>query len=76
MDVTPSEVESVMRAAGVDLLIHGHTHRPARHALTVDGRPAERIVLGDWDKYQWWLEAGEDGSLALLKTAITRAAKP
>jgi hypothetical protein len=26
-------------------LIHGHTHRPAVHALRVDGRPAVRVVL-------------------------------
>lgn len=70
MDVTPSEVEAVMRAAGVNLLIHGHTHRPARHPLTIDGWPAERIVLGDWDRDMWWLEATNSGSLELLKRAI------
>jgi UDP-2,3-diacylglucosamine hydrolase len=48
MDVTPEAVEAVMREAGVDLLIHGHTHRPARHTLHLEGRAAERIVLGDW----------------------------
>ncbi|HOV59255.1 MAG TPA: UDP-2,3-diacylglucosamine diphosphatase [Rhodanobacteraceae bacterium] len=49
MDVTPDEVQRVMAAHGATRLIHGHTHRPARHALTLpDGRPAERIVLGDW----------------------------
>jgi UDP-2,3-diacylglucosamine hydrolase len=30
-------------------MIHGHTHRPARHASLVDGTPRERIVLADWD---------------------------
>ena len=29
-------------------LLHGHTHRPAIHPLTVDGRACTRIVLGDW----------------------------
>jgi UDP-2,3-diacylglucosamine hydrolase len=37
-----------MRNAGVTRLIHGHTHRPAIHRFELDGRPAERIVLGDW----------------------------
>jgi UDP-2,3-diacylglucosamine hydrolase len=37
-----------MREHGVRRLIHGHTHRPAIHALQVDGEPAERIVLGEW----------------------------
>ncbi|MCB1675347.1 MAG: UDP-2,3-diacylglucosamine diphosphatase, partial [Halioglobus sp.] len=31
MDVAPQEVERVMRKYGVSQLIHGHTHRPARH---------------------------------------------
>jgi len=48
MDVTPAAVEAAMREAGVRLLIHGHTHRPARHVIDLDGAPAERIVLGDW----------------------------
>lgn len=32
--------------AGAPTLVHGHTHRPARHRLP-GGR--ERVVLGDWD---------------------------
>lgn len=44
MDVTPSEVDKVMAAHQVGLLIHGHTHRPNRHHET----GGERIVLGDW----------------------------
>jgi UDP-2,3-diacylglucosamine hydrolase len=48
MDVNPDAVEAVMRAHGVRHLIHGHTHRPARHALTLDGESARRTVLGDW----------------------------
>ncbi|MED5524112.1 UDP-2,3-diacylglucosamine diphosphatase [Gallaecimonas pentaromativorans] len=44
MDVTPSEVDKVMAAHQVGLLIHGHTHRPNRHPEA----NGERIVLGDW----------------------------
>ncbi|MFO7340021.1 MAG: UDP-2,3-diacylglucosamine diphosphatase [Lysobacteraceae bacterium] len=47
-DVTPATVETCLARYGVSTLIHGHTHRPAEHALTVDGRPCRRIVLGDW----------------------------
>ena len=54
MDVTPAEVERVMAAHGVTALIHGHTHRPAVHQLMVDGRPAQRYVLGDWQPDQGW----------------------
>jgi UDP-2,3-diacylglucosamine hydrolase len=48
MDVNQSAVEAAMRAHGVRRLIHGHTHRPATHYFDMDGRKAERIVLGDW----------------------------
>jgi UDP-2,3-diacylglucosamine hydrolase len=48
MDVNQGAVEASMRTAGVRRLIHGHTHRPATHSLTIDGQSAERIVLGDW----------------------------
>jgi UDP-2,3-diacylglucosamine hydrolase len=47
-DVEPAAVEAVLRDAGVDVLLHGHTHRPGIHALTVNGRRCTRIVLGDW----------------------------
>ncbi|MCD0502449.1 UDP-2,3-diacylglucosamine diphosphatase [Bordetella petrii] len=49
MDVNAQAVEEGFRAAGVDILVHGHTHRPARHVLEVDGRRRERWVLPDWD---------------------------
>ena len=48
MDVNQAAVESAMREHGVNLLIHGHTHRPATHRFDLDSRNAERIVLGDW----------------------------
>jgi UDP-2,3-diacylglucosamine hydrolase len=71
MDVTLSEVERVMLDSGVDLLVHGHTHRPARHPLVLGGRPAERIVLGDWGHSGWKLRAGRDGTLALQQFPIS-----
>lgn len=71
MDVNPGAVEAALRSAGVDLLIHGHTHRPARHPLTLDdGVPAERIVLGDWGTHAWQLRAETDGELALEKWPV------
>lgn len=48
MDVNQQTVESVMRDHGVDLLLHGHTHRPGIHRFTLDGSKATRIVLGAW----------------------------
>lgn len=47
-DVNPAAVIATLREHGVRRMIHGHTHRPAIHTFELDGRPAERIVLGDW----------------------------
>jgi len=48
MDVNSGAVEAVLREHGYPRLIHGHTHRPARHEHRVDGRNCERWVLADW----------------------------
>lgn len=61
VDVTPEQVIKVMLTHSTPRLIHGHTHRPARHALNVNEKPAERIVLGDWHDKGWYLIAdGEE----------------
>ncbi|MBZ5487776.1 UDP-2,3-diacylglucosamine diphosphatase [Halomonas aquamarina] len=54
MDVTPQEVVAVMEHFGVTTMIHGHTHRPHVHELTVEDVPAKRFVLGDWDTQHGW----------------------
>jgi UDP-2,3-diacylglucosamine hydrolase len=48
MDVNQAAVERAMHAHDVELLMHGHTHRPAVHRFDLDGRSATRIVLGAW----------------------------
>lgn len=48
LDVTSRAAEALLRETGATRLLHGHTHRPARHSLTVDGRACERWVLADW----------------------------
>lgn len=48
MDVNTEAVAQAMRDAGVQHLVHGHTHRPAIHHFDLDGHTAERAVLGDW----------------------------
>jgi len=47
-DVSPAAVDAAFAAHDVGTIIHGHTHRPAVHDLVVEGRPRQRIVLGDW----------------------------
>ncbi len=48
MDVNAQAVSDALRRHDVNCLLHGHTHRPAVHQFDLDGRPATRIVLGDW----------------------------
>ncbi len=61
MDVTPSEVVRVMDEYAVDLLIHGHTHRPDVHRVTLEGGAGgTRVVLGDWDTRGWVLRVTAD----------------
>lgn len=48
IDVNQDTVVEVMRKNKVDVLLHGHTHRPAVHEVDLGGRKAKRIVLGDW----------------------------
>ena len=73
MDVTPAEVARVMAANGTDLLIHGHTHRPARHAVSVDAKPAERIVLGDWREADGmsYVRATRGGTIELIEYPLS-----
>ncbi|MSQ55499.1 MAG: UDP-2,3-diacylglucosamine diphosphatase [Betaproteobacteria bacterium] len=48
MDVNANAVADAFRRHGVQRMIHGHTHRPARHEHIVDGTSCERWVLPDW----------------------------
>lgn len=72
MDVTPEEVVKALSTANTDLLIHGHTHRPAVHPLDTDNGPAQRVVLGDWLDNGWTLEYKNDGSFDLNKFSIAQ----
>ena len=69
MDVTQADVIQSMIDANVTRMIHGHTHRPNRHSLTINDHTAERIVLGDWHEQAWALLAAED-KLELLSWNI------
>ena len=47
-DVATATVDATFAQFGIHTIIHGHTHRPAMHDLTVDNHACQRIVLGDW----------------------------
>jgi UDP-2,3-diacylglucosamine hydrolase len=48
MDVTDSAVDHWFDYYNVNMMIHGHTHRPATHIHQVHGRECKRIVLPEW----------------------------
>jgi UDP-2,3-diacylglucosamine hydrolase len=62
MDVNQSEVIRVMNTYDVQVLIHGHTHRPYIHQLNLEENQKTRIVLGDWDSGEpSYLKCSEHG---------------
>lgn len=69
MDVNADAVAGLFTASGETQLIHGHTHRPARHVLAVQGRVAVRWVLPDWDLDA---DAPRGGGLLLHEGALRR----
>jgi UDP-2,3-diacylglucosamine hydrolase len=61
MDVAPEAVERAFADSGCTLMIHGHTHRPARHVHRVGGAERIRWVLADWYERASYLEATPAG---------------
>jgi UDP-2,3-diacylglucosamine hydrolase len=60
MDVNDDAVRNAFRQHGVSRLVHGHTHKAARHSVEVDGRLCERWVLPDWYGPGGYLEVRGD----------------
>jgi UDP-2,3-diacylglucosamine hydrolase len=66
MDVNSDAIERLFHDYQVQMIIHGHTHRPARH----QHRDGLRYVLPDWDcdtndlePRGGWLEVYDDGQI-------------
>jgi UDP-2,3-diacylglucosamine hydrolase len=66
MDVAPAAVEDALRVHGFPRLIHGHTHRPARHVHHIDGHACERWVLTDWYERGGYLRCDAAGCTAIM----------
>jgi UDP-2,3-diacylglucosamine hydrolase len=73
MDVNPDAVKETFSEYGVEILLHGHTHRPDIHGVEVDDVLAKRVVLGDWYEQGSVVRWDEDG---LELSPIPRAADP
>jgi UDP-2,3-diacylglucosamine hydrolase len=76
MDVNANVVVTALRVTGTRLMVHGHTHRPGIHALTVDGERATRIVLGDWYTQGSVLRVHDDGRYALVSLPRATCDRP
>ena len=64
-DVNQDEVLRIIENHSIDVLIHGHTHRPDIH----DENGVPRMVLGDWGDFLWFIESSK-GDLHLVKEKI------
>ena len=71
MDVAPAAVDELLRRHGYPRLIHGHTHRQARHVHLVDGHTCERWVLNDWYRRGGYLRCDAGGCSAIMLDPAT-----
>lgn len=69
MDVAQRSIEQAFRQTSLALMVHGHTHRPGKHLLQVDGRACTRYVLPDWDYDHG--QPARGGWLAIDRNGIT-----
>jgi UDP-2,3-diacylglucosamine hydrolase len=49
MDVNEIAIGSLFNTTGASIMIHGHTHRPARHEYKEGTNTSIRYVLPDWE---------------------------
>jgi UDP-2,3-diacylglucosamine hydrolase len=66
MDVNPDAIAALFESSGADVMIHGHTHRPALH-VSGDAQRS-RYVLPDWDCDEMparggWIAVHADGAI-------------
>lgn len=68
MDVNADAIATLYQQTGTQVLIHGHTHRPALHTVQANGVTRLRYVLPDWEYDAQpvrggWMSLTEDGCL-------------
>ena len=71
MDVNQDEVVRMFERHHVNLMIHGHTHRPAIHDHFAHGETVQRVVLGDWHESGWIIHYHQDNTFQLEDFTIT-----
>lgn len=68
-DVNAAAIIALFEETGASVMIHGHTHRPAKHIQTAGSTSRVRFVLPDWDcdtevARGGWLALNADGSFS------------
>jgi UDP-2,3-diacylglucosamine hydrolase len=66
MDVNAAAISSLFNTTDTSIMIHGHTHRPARHEYPSKDNLKVRYVLPDWECDSepvrgGWIAVGSDG---------------
>ena len=72
MDVNNHAVEEIIKQYQVDILIHGHTHRPNIHELEINNKNVKRLVLGDWYKSAYLLKYENEKIIIDKKSLINQ----
>lgn len=72
-DVDDDAARAWLQATGCSVMIHGHTHRPAEHAL---GLGLQRVVLSDWDFESTTNPAAHRGDVLVLDADGLRRTAP
>ena len=72
-DVNQNEINKTFKKNNLTKIIHGHTHKPAIHNISLNNTALQRIVLGDWYEQGSILQWGKSGpnliSLDRLKSS-------
>ena len=66
-DINESTFAETVSEYQVERVIHGHTHRPATHTHTINGKTVQRIVLGDWHSDHAMVAVCDDTRCDLVK---------
>ena len=69
MDVNPDAVLKAFENNAVEIMIHGHTHRPNVHKISNDQNKFTRYVLGDWSKESAIILKWDDNGIEFLDLA-------
>jgi UDP-2,3-diacylglucosamine hydrolase len=62
MDVNQQAVIEMMVKHNADIMVHGHTHKPAVHHFQIEGNTATRAVLGAWHDGVTYIKQAENSN--------------